>query len=293
MVSSILVLTIRELQRAGQAERNEEGRSGERAFLRAQGKLLGIVRQVQKPAPKALVAAGSPSAQDEAALNPKSGGQSSGGDSGDHTDELEPLQPLQPQRSFSVPISGPKGGFKRSTAARPGQEAVEQAGAGADGPGAGLDEDGQLLAVFRLAVWICKQPDDSLARAEKAALLRHAVQNLNILAERAGSVSPLVRMVQAGQGDLLELCIAVLCLGEPQLLRDLQTLLENRIAKPQALAGVIKYCDELKAAPRDAEGEILLGKVTAHVREERLKLREGLRLWVQQVQGLLLWLIDR
>jgi len=243
MVSSILILTIRELQRADTTEETAEGAAGQRAFHRIQNRDLvvprsrGKVKDAQKGSSKVP---GSPvKDEEEAAKNPSSGDHSSGTESDDAIDDLEPLEV---QRSLTVPISGPKGSlrpanFSRAALAAPDVRAGSKAGSG----GACLDEDAQLLAVFGLSVWICKRPDEVLSRPEKAALLVHAIHNMNILSKRARSVSSLAQMVQLGQGDLLELCIAVLCLGEPKLLQGLQTLLERRITHPHALEVVSKY----------------------------------------------------
>lgn len=56
---------------------------------------------------------------------------------------------------------------------------------------ANLDEDEQLLAVFRLAVWICRRPASVLSKADKAALLVHAINNMNSLMKTTKSVSSL------------------------------------------------------------------------------------------------------
>lgn len=288
MVSSILVLTLKELQRGASGSQGD-GRFGERAFLKAQGKQEAPVKKGKS----AKVGSGS---QDEAAHNP-TGEPHHSGELSDAEGSDELLEPLQPQRSLSVPISGPKGKPKRQTAARQQQEAQDRAKMKQPSETVSFDEDMQLLAVFRLAVWVCKQPEEVLATSEKASLLRHAVQNLNIMAQRPpGSVVPLVQVVQAGQGDLLELCISVLCLGDEQLQKDFKTLLEDRIAQPPALAGVIKYLTELRAAPSanaDPECVELMDRVELYIKDQHTCLREGLRVWIQQVQGLLIWLIDR
>lgn len=284
MVSSILILTLKELQR-GSSDGQTEGRFGERAFLKAQGK-----QEPQKKGKSVKVGSGS---QDGAAHNPTGEGHADISE-GDLSDEL--LEPLQPQRSLSVPISGPRGP-KRQTAGRQAHEASDRVKIKQASESVAFDEDMQLLAVFRLAVWVCKQPDLVLTTSEKASLLRHAVQNLNIMAQRPpGSVVPLVQVVQAGQGDLLELCISVLCLGDEPLQKDFKTLLEDRIAQPPALAGVIKYLTELRAAPSanaDPECVALMDRVDAYVKDQHSVLRDGLRVWIQQVQGLLIWLIER
>lgn len=240
MVSSILVLTMRELQRADSSE-SSEGPAGQQAFLRIQSRARDAPRPARKPkdAQKGSKVPGPPAKHDEAAQHPKSGDNSSGTESDDMIDDLEPLEV---QRSLSVPVSGPKGSVRPASISRAAQAtAVEKAGSKASSSGASLDEDEQLLAVFRLAVWICKRPDDVLSRPEKAALLVHAIQNMNILSKRARSVCSLAQMVQVGQSDLLELCIAILCLGEPKLLQGLQTLLETRVTHPHALSVVSKY----------------------------------------------------
>jgi len=99
-----------------------------------------------------------------------------------------------------------------------------------------------------------------------------------------------------GQGDLLELCVAILCLGEAKLLHGLQTLMAS-IAQPQAITQVSRYLEALESEKRpdeaadDAQRELL--EVRSYVKEERTKHREVLRLWIQQAQGLLIWLVDR
>lgn len=197
MMSSILILTMRELQRADSSE-STEGPAGQQAFLRIQSRARGAPRPARKhkDVQKGSKVPGSPGKHDEAAQNPKSGDNSSGTESDDMIDDLEPLEV---QRSLSVPISGPKGSVRPASLPRAAQAtAVEKSGAKATGCGVSLDEDEQLLAVFRLAVWICKRPDDVLSRPEKAALLVHAIQNMNMLSKRARSVSSLAQMVQAG-----------------------------------------------------------------------------------------------
>lgn len=210
---------------------------------------------------------------------------------------IDDLEPLGVQRSLSVPISGPKGSLRPSNYIRSAQAASLDKGASKIGSCAGtLDEEEQLLAVFRLAVWICRRPNAVLSRAEKAALLVHAISNMNSLSMMTRSVSALAQMVQMGQGDLLELCVAMLCLGEAKLLKGLQTLMTS-IAQPQAIAQGSRYLEGLEGekgpeeAADDAQKE--LQEVRAFVKEERSKHREVLRLWIQQAQGLLIWLVDR
>lgn len=48
-----------------------------------------------------------------------------------------------------------------------------------------------------------------------------------------------------GQGDLLELCVAILCLGEAKLLQGLETLMAS-IAQPLAIAQVGRYLEALE-----------------------------------------------
>jgi hypothetical protein len=81
-----------------------------------------------------------------------------------------------------------------------------------------LSEDELLLKIFKLAVWICRRPVSVLSQVEKSALLLHAINNMNSLAKATKSVTSLSQIVQMGQGDLLELCVAILCLGEAKLL---------------------------------------------------------------------------
>lgn len=98
---------------------------------------------------------------------------------------------------------------------------ADKAGQKADSSAVNLDEDEQLLAVFRLAIWICRRPQAVLSRTEKAALLVHAINNMNSLSKATRSVSTLAQMVQMGQSDLLELCVAILCFGEAKLSQGL------------------------------------------------------------------------
>ena len=78
-----------------------------------------------------------------------------------------------------------------------------------------------------------------------------------------------------GQGDLLELCVAILCLGEAKLLQGLQTLMAN-VAQPLAITQVSRYLealenekrpDEANKANHEARRE--LSEVKAYLREER------------------------
>jgi hypothetical protein len=69
--------------------------------------------------------------------------------------------------------------------------------------------------------------------------------------------------------------------------------METRIAHPHALSVVSRYQEELEASTLDGEGRKKLVEVKAYVIDERRKHREVLRLWIQQAQGLLLWLVDR
>jgi hypothetical protein len=70
--------------------------------------------------------------------------------------------------------------------------------------------------------------------------------------------------------------------------------MEMRIAHPHALSIVSKYQEDLEASPAtDEVGKRELAEVRAYVTAERKKHREVLRLWIQQAQGLLIWLVDR
>ena len=112
---------------------------------------------------------------------------------------IDDLEPLGVQRSFSVPISGPKGSLRQKTSTRATQASVmTKAGQGANSSAVNLDEDEQLLAIFRLAVWICRRPSAALSRTAKAALLAHAINNMNSLSKTTRSVSTLALMVQMG-----------------------------------------------------------------------------------------------
>jgi hypothetical protein len=293
MLSAILVLTMRELERADASE-SSDGLAGQQAFLRIQSKARGGAKPARtaKDAVKSGQVPGSPEKHDEAAQKPKSGADSSGTESDGTIDSLEPLEV---QRSLSVPISGPKGSLRPASVARATQAAAEEKSSSrTGGQEGGLDEDEQLLALFRLAVWICRRPEGVLSRPEKAALLLHAIQNMNIVSKRARSVGSLAQVVQLGQGELLELCVAILCLGEPKLSAGLKTLLEERLTHPHALTVVGKYEAELRAGPAASEdGKRELAEVQAFLADERKKHREVLRAWIQQAQGLLIWLVDR
>jgi len=105
---------------------------------------------------------------------------------------IDELEPLSVQRSFSVPISGPKGSLRQANHTRAAQASVvDTAGQRPDSVAVNLDEDEQLLAVFRLAVWICRRPPAVLSKSEKSALLVHAINNMNSLSRTTRSVSSL------------------------------------------------------------------------------------------------------
>ena len=57
-----------------------------------------------------------------------------------------------------------------------------------------------------------------------------------------------------GQGDLLELCVAILCLGEAKLLQGLQTLMAN-IAQPLAITQVSRYLEALENEKKPDEAD--------------------------------------
>jgi hypothetical protein len=72
------------------------------------------------------------------------------------------------------------------------------------------------------------------------------------------------------------------------------------IAQPHALAQVIRYLEALenekkpeKADEANEDARRELTEVRTYVREERSKHREVLGSWIQQAQGLLIWLVDR
>jgi hypothetical protein len=200
---------------------------------------------------------------------------------------IDDLEPIGLQRSLSVPISGPKASLKQTSLARaaPGS-AVDTVGPSRDGHVVRLDEDEQLLVVFRLAVWICRRPPAVLSRHEKQALLIHAINNMNSLAKTTRSVSSLAQIVQMGHGDLLELCVAILCLGEAKLLQGLQALMTN-IAQPPAISHVSRYLEALESEKKpdeDArakkEHQRRISEVKAFVRAERTKHRDVLKSWI-------------
>lgn len=105
---------------------------------------------------------------------------------------MDELEPLDLQRSLSVPISGPKGGLRQPARAGASRGlAADKASHGAESNAAALDEDELLLTIFKLAVWICRRPVAVLSKAEKAALLVHAINNMNSLTKATKSVSSL------------------------------------------------------------------------------------------------------
>ena len=54
-----------------------------------------------------------------------------------------------------------------------------------------------------------------------------------------------------------------------------------------------KYEESLEASNLDREGKKRLAEVRAYMKEERTKYLEVLKHWIQQSQGLILWLVDR
>ena len=78
----------------------------------------------------------------------------------------------------------------------------------------------------------------------------------------------------------MELCIAILCLGDAKLLSGLRTLLESRIAQPHALSVVSAYCVELASSAKDEESKKQLVIAQAYVEEQRTKHKEVLRQWI-------------
>jgi len=55
-----------------------------------------------------------------------------------------------------------------------------------------LSYEDQLLALFRLTIWISRQPKSILTTKEQASLLNQAVSNLNCLTSLIPSVSCLL-----------------------------------------------------------------------------------------------------
>jgi hypothetical protein len=102
-----------------------------------------------------------------------------------------------------------------------------------------------------------------------------------------------------GQGDLLELCVAILCLGEAKLSSGLQILMAS-IAQPQAIVQGNRCLEGLEAERKQNESKDMtlqakreITEARAFVKEEKVKHREVLKTWIQQAQGLLIWLVDR
>jgi hypothetical protein len=235
MVSSILVLALQQIQRV-ESRAAEDGQASRWALLGMQRRAL----EVTKPTKKAQDGLVNNKKNEESAKN---GEECSAGSDSD--DLIEDLEPLGVQRSYSVPTSGPKGGTRQGAAARLQQaKALEGAAEGSGQDVGRLNEDEQLLAVFRLAVWICRRPAQELARPEKAVLLLHSVNTLNGLQKSIRSVSTLASIVQMGQSDFLELCVAILCFEDAKLLQGLETLLAG-IAQPYILAQLTRYIENL------------------------------------------------
>jgi hypothetical protein len=67
---------------------------------------------------------------------------------------------------------------------------------------------------------------------------------LNGLQKSIRSVSTLASIVQTGQSDFLELCVAVLCFEDAKLLQGLEALLAG-IAQPYILAQLSRYIENL------------------------------------------------
>lgn len=91
-----------------------------------------------------------------------------------------------------------------------------------------------------------------------------------------------------GQGDLLELCVAILCMGEAKLQQGFETLMAS-FASPRVITSMSRYLEVLEG---ENSGQILdaehskktrreLVELRALVKEERVKHREVLRLWIQ------------
>lgn len=106
---------------------------------------------------------------------------------------MDELEPLGLQRSLSVPISGPKGGLKQANRASVALGlAADKASQDDESSQERIDEDELLLSIFKLAVWICRRPVAVLTKAEKAALLLHAINNMNSLTKGLRSASSLL-----------------------------------------------------------------------------------------------------
>lgn len=284
MVSSILILSLQQIQRV-ESEAAEEGLAG-------RWTLLGVSSRAE--------AAKSAKKAQEGLLNNKkneeSGKNGEEGSAGTESDDMiEDLEPLGVQRSYSVPTSGPKGGTRQGAGVR--LQPAQASDGAAEGRGlevGRLNEDEQLLAVFKLAVWICRRPTKELSRPEKAVLLLHAVNNLNGLQKSIRSVSTLASVVQMGQSDLLELCVAVLCFEDAKLLQGLETLLSG-IAQPAVLTQLARYITDLQGDKAGSEpaARRKLTEATEHDKAERAKHLELLKSWTSQMQGLLIWLVER
>lgn len=286
MVSSILVLALQQIQRV-ESRAAEDGSASRWAVLGMQRRALEVAKSAKK-AQEGLAG----KKNEEPAKNGEEGLAGS-----DSDDLIEDLEPLGVQRSYSVPTSGPKGGARQATTARLQKVKAQERAAEGSGQDVGrLNEDEQLLAVFRLAVWICRRPAHELARPEKAVLLLHSIFTLNGLQRSIRSVSTLASIVQAGQSDFLELCVAILCFEDAKLLQGLETLLSG-VAQPQVLSQLTRYIENLQAEKEGGEqsgtSRRALTEATEHQKEERKKHLELLKAWTAQMQGLLIWLVER
>ena len=121
-----------------------------------------------------------------------------GFDGSDSDDLIEDLEPLSIQRSFSLPTSGPKGGKQQQQQIARLQKVkvLERKKQNIDKDEVGkLSEDEQLIAIFKLSVWICRRPEKELVKPEKAVLLLHAIQTLNGLQRSITSVQTLSSII--------------------------------------------------------------------------------------------------
>mmetsp|Transcript_19576 Transcript_19576/g.30146 ORF Transcript_19576/g.30146 Transcript_19576/m.30146 type:complete len:83 (+) Transcript_19576:7484-7732(+) len=81
-----------------------------------------------------------------------------------------------------------------------------------------------------------------------------------------------------GPGDLLELCVAILCLGDQKLFKQLQTFLES-LAAPATITRLsifVKLEDGKKVA-----NSVEVKEAREFLSEEKAKHKDILRHWIQ------------
>jgi hypothetical protein len=109
---------------------------------------------------------------------------------------------------------------------------------------------------------------------------------MNSLSKNTQSVQAMSSIVLLGQGDLLELSVALLFIGDETLLAALDLLMQN-IAMPQALTninGYISILDKKMSVDKDKlhfEENRQLNQLKKLLREERIHHKDLLKVWIQ------------